>query len=155
MVARGGSMEMPARMSAIVPRPSARDSELRRWSGQLLVPRRSPTLVPDQAEDLALEIVEARRGGRLERARAGQIHGQPLLDASRPRRHDADRVREELLLSVWERQHQTERSSSCITERVWASRLPNGSSISRTSGSMMSTRAMPTRCFMPPESSAG
>ena len=54
----------------------------------------------------------------------------------------------------WWRSH-TESSSSCITERVWASRLPNGSSISSTSGSMTSTRAMPTRCFIPPESSAG
>ena len=33
-----------------------------------------------------------------------------------------------------------------------ASSAPNGSSISSTVGSMASARAMPTRCFMPPES---
>ena len=45
--------------------------------------------------------------------------------------------------------------SSCINMRVCASRLPNGSSISSTCGCMMSTRAIPTRWRMPPESSAG
>ena len=57
--------------------------------------------------------------------------------------------------TVWWWRSHTASSSSCISERVWASRLPNGSSISRTSGSITSTRAMPTRCFMPPDSSAG
>src|SRR5215472_1593723 len=37
-----------------------------------------------------------------------------------------------------------------MTERVWASRLPKGSSMRRSTGSMISTRAIPTRCFMPP-----
>ena len=34
-------------------------------------------------------------------------------------------------------------------------RAPNGSSISRISGSTASVRAMATRCFMPPESCEG
>src|SRR5215469_8541101 len=46
-------------------------------------------------------------------------------------------------------------SSSCITSRVWASRAPKGSSMRSTEGWLASTRAMATRCFMPPESSRG
>ena len=46
-------------------------------------------------------------------------------------------------------------SSSCIWRRVSASSAANGSSISRTSGSMAIPRAMATRCFMPPESMWG
>ena len=46
-------------------------------------------------------------------------------------------------------------SSSCSLARVSASSAPKGSSISSTFGSMASARAMPTRCFMPPEISCG
>jgi len=46
-------------------------------------------------------------------------------------------------------------SSSWITPRVSASSAPNGSSISSIFGSTAKARAMPTRCFMPPDSSAG
>mmetsp|Transcript_11774 Transcript_11774/g.27604 ORF Transcript_11774/g.27604 Transcript_11774/m.27604 type:complete len:483 (+) Transcript_11774:738-2186(+) len=46
-------------------------------------------------------------------------------------------------------------SSSCRRARVRASSAPKGSSISSTLGSMASARAMPTRCFMPPEISCG
>src|SRR5688572_428424 len=46
-------------------------------------------------------------------------------------------------------------SSSCRCARVRASSAPKGSSISSTLGSMASARAMPTRCFMPPEISSG
>src|SRR6266705_1938661 len=46
-------------------------------------------------------------------------------------------------------------SSSCSRARVRASSSPNGSSSSRTLGSIESARAMPTRCFMPPEISCG
>src|SRR5712691_5976866 len=46
-------------------------------------------------------------------------------------------------------------SSSCSRARVRASSAPNGSSSSRTLGSIDSARAMPTRCFMPPEISCG
>src|SRR5712691_269504 len=46
-------------------------------------------------------------------------------------------------------------SSSCRRARVKASSEPNGSSSSRTLGSIESARAMPTRCFMPPEISCG
>src|SRR5258706_2672304 len=42
-------------------------------------------------------------------------------------------------------------SSSCSVARVSASSAPNGSSSSSTFGSIASARAMPTRCFMPPE----
>ena len=44
---------------------------------------------------------------------------------------------------------------SCKWPRVSASRAPNGSSSRRTLGSIASARAMPTRCFMPPEISCG
>ena len=44
---------------------------------------------------------------------------------------------------------------SCRWARVSASSAPNGSSISSTLGCMASARAMPTRCFMPPETSCG
>src|SRR5262245_58147950 len=47
------------------------------------------------------------------------------------------------------------RTSSCSVPRVSASSAENGSSINRIFGSIESARAMPTRCFMPPESSAG
>ena len=43
-------------------------------------------------------------------------------------------------------------TSSCRAPRVSASSAENGSSISSILGSMASARAMPTRCFMPPES---
>jgi hypothetical protein len=46
-------------------------------------------------------------------------------------------------------------SSSCSLARVRASSAPKGSSISSTLGSIDSARAMPTRCFMPPEISPG
>ncbi len=46
-------------------------------------------------------------------------------------------------------------SSSCSLARVRASSAPKGSSINSTLGSMASARAMPTRCFMPPEISCG
>src|SRR5882762_8853533 len=46
-------------------------------------------------------------------------------------------------------------SSSWRRARVKASSAPNGSSSNRTLGSIDSARAMPTRCFMPPESSCG
>jgi hypothetical protein len=46
-------------------------------------------------------------------------------------------------------------SSSCSLARVSASRAPKGSSSSSTLGSIDSARAMPTRCFMPPEISPG
>ncbi|MOA06771.1 hypothetical protein D3C78_1264320 [compost metagenome] len=45
--------------------------------------------------------------------------------------------------------------ASCRWARVRASRAPNGSSISSTLGESESARAMPTRCFMPPDSSWG
>src|SRR5215469_16019614 len=50
---------------------------------------------------------------------------------------------------------QMRRTSSCSVPRVSASSAENGSSISMIFGSIESARAMPTRCFMPPESSAG
>src|SRR5712691_5715472 len=66
-----------------------------------LVADRPEALLADQPEHLALELVEARGGRRLERPRARQVHPEPLLDASRPRRHDADGVGEqERLLDV-------------------------------------------------------
>ena len=46
-------------------------------------------------------------------------------------------------------------SSSCILRRVSASSAANGSSISRTSGSIAMPRAIATRCFMPPDSVCG
>src|SRR5882724_2707889 len=46
-------------------------------------------------------------------------------------------------------------SSSCRRARVRASSAPKGSSSSRTLGSIERARAMPTRCFMPPEISCG
>src|SRR5216684_2856737 len=66
-----------------------------------LVAGRPEALLADQPEHLALELVEARGGRRLERPRAGQVHAEPLLDTSRSRRHDADGVGEqERLLDV-------------------------------------------------------
>src|SRR5712671_3293591 len=50
---------------------------------------------------------------------------------------------------------QMRRTSSCSVPRVSASSAENGSSMSMIFGSIESARAMPTRCFMPPESSAG
>src|SRR6476660_971496 len=50
---------------------------------------------------------------------------------------------------------QIRRTSSCSVPRVSASSAENGSSISMIFGVIESARAMPTRCFMPPESSDG
>ncbi len=46
-------------------------------------------------------------------------------------------------------------SSSCSLARVSASSAPKGSSMSSIFGSIARARAMPTRCFMPPEISPG
>ena len=47
---------------------------------------------------------------------------------------------------------QIDSSNSCISERVWWSSAPNGSSSSRIRGSLASARAIAVRCCMPPES---
>jgi len=46
-------------------------------------------------------------------------------------------------------------SSSCRIDRVWASSAAKGSSISKIGLRHTSARAICTRCFIPPESSAG
>ncbi len=46
-------------------------------------------------------------------------------------------------------------SSFCIRPRVWLSSAPNGSSSSRTFGSLASARAIAVRCCIPPESILG
>ena len=46
-------------------------------------------------------------------------------------------------------------SCCCRLPRVRASRAPNGSSSSSSLGSIARARPIATRCFMPPESSAG
>ena len=46
-------------------------------------------------------------------------------------------------------------SSRCMPSRVWASSAPNGSSISTTSGSVASVRAMATRWRIPPDQPVG
>ena len=46
-------------------------------------------------------------------------------------------------------------TSSCNVPRVSASSALNGSSISSSEGDTASARAIPTRCFIPPDSSAG
>src|SRR5262249_5800745 len=50
---------------------------------------------------------------------------------------------------------QMRRTSVCMMRRFWASSAPNGSSMSSTSGSMASARAMAVRCRMPPDTLAG
>ncbi len=57
--------------------------------------------------------------------------------------------------AVWPVSRQMRRTSSCSVPRVSASSAEKGSSISIILGSIESARAMPTRCFMPPESSEG
>ncbi|MNC88659.1 hypothetical protein D3C83_44980 [compost metagenome] len=57
--------------------------------------------------------------------------------------------------TVWCVSAQIRSTSSCSMPRVSASSAENGSSISSILGWIASARAMPTRCFMPPESSAG
>ena len=53
------------------------------------------------------------------------------------------------------RQNFALRNSTFMCSRVMASSAPNGSSIKRMAGSCTSARAMPTRCCMPPDNSAG
>src|SRR5207249_4283726 len=50
---------------------------------------------------------------------------------------------------------QIRRTSFCMMRRFWASSAPNGSSISRTSGSVASARAMAVRWRLPPDTLAG
>src|SRR5437660_567807 len=50
---------------------------------------------------------------------------------------------------------QTRRRSSFKRSRVISSSAPNGSSISRTCGSLTSALAIDTRCRIPPDSSSG
>ena len=57
--------------------------------------------------------------------------------------------------TVWRVSAQMRSTSSCSMPRVSASSAENGSSMSSILGSIASARAMPTRCFIPPESSAG
>ena len=49
---------------------------------------------------------------------------------------------------------QTSISTSCSSQRVSESSMPNGSSSSSSLGESANARAMPTRCFMPLDSSA-
>src|SRR5215467_16341838 len=94
---RDGSDPMVPRLN--LPAPAARSeksgSKLRPQPPPIFVAGRPATFFPDEAEHFPFAIVEARRGGRLERAGPGQVDGQAFLDAPRPRRHDTDRVREE------------------------------------------------------------
>jgi hypothetical protein len=46
-------------------------------------------------------------------------------------------------------------TSACMIRRFCASSEPNGSSMSRSSGSIASARAMAARCRMPPETRFG
>jgi DNA-binding protein YbaB len=71
----------------------------------------------------------------------GQQHG--LVDVMGDHHHG---VAERAWISI---------TASCRCARVSASSAPKGSSSSRIFGSMASARAMPTRCFMPPEISEG
>ena len=93
----------------------------------------------------------------------GNVDLHHLLDAAGSRRHHIDPVAEQdrLVDVVGDEQHglvrccQISSSSSCISDRVWLSSAPNGSSISRIAGSLASARASATRCIMPPESCFG
>ena len=60
-----------------------------------------------------------------------------------------------IMNTVWLVSAQMRSTSSCSMPRVSASSALNGSSISSILGWMESARAMPTRCFMPPESCEG
>src|SRR5437588_748193 len=60
-----------------------------------------------------------------------------------------------IMNTVWCVAAQMRTSSSWMVPRVSASSAPNGSSSSSIFGWMAKARAMPTRCFMPPESCAG
>ena len=57
--------------------------------------------------------------------------------------------------AVWSASVTRRDTSSCSAPRVSASSALKGSSISSILGAMARARAMPTRCFMPPESCAG
>ena len=58
-----------------------------------------------------------------------------------------------IAVKAWSRQ--TRSSSRCIEIRVSASSAPSGSSNARMRGLLTSARASATRCFCPPESTAG
>ena len=119
-----------------------------------LVPQLHPHLVAELAEALVLE-------DRADIARMAEGNLDDLLHPPRPGRQDRDPVAHQdgLLDAVGDEDHravgsssQIESSCSCRISRVCASTEANGSSISRTSGSIVRARARPTRCCMPPDS---
>src|SRR5262249_59114536 len=82
---RDDSAPMVPRLNLQAPaaRSKKSGSKLRPQPPPIFVAGRAATFFPDEAEHFPFEIIEARRGGRLERARAGQVDGQALHDASR------------------------------------------------------------------------
>src|SRR5471032_1174621 len=95
----------------------------------------------------------------------GRSDSMSMISATRPGRADITTTRSaSTTASVIEwvtnstvlgRSLQIRNSSSVISSRVSASSAPNGSSISRMSGSCTSARQIATRCCMPPDSSRG
>ena len=81
--------------------------------------------------------------------------GRALITATRWPRNTASSMSWVMKTTVVPVRFQIARSSSCRRSRVCASRAPNGSSMSSTSGSYDRLRAIATRCFMPPDSSCG
>ena len=102
----------------------------------------------------------AGRCGARPRQRRRRRRGamRPGCGASRTMRSDstsASVIEWVTKITVLRRASQMRSSSSCSSMRVISSSAPNGSSISRISGSRASARAIATRCCMPPESSRG
>ena len=81
--------------------------------------------------------------------------GRAVITNTRSPRNSASSMSCVTKRTVFAASPHTRRSSSPISDRVWASSAPKGSSISSTSGSFASARAMATRCIIPPDSSFG
>jgi hypothetical protein len=104
--------------------------------------------------------VSASSASAMRFARARQVHAQHLADGrgrAVGHHHDAVGQQHRLVDVVRDHHHrvvQVRHDAQHLVlqvARVSASSAPKGSSSSSTLGSIASARAMPTRCFMPPE----
>ena len=81
--------------------------------------------------------------------------GRGVMTITRSERNAASRTLWVTKTTVFRVSVQTSTTRRWSADRVCASSAPKGSSISRMSGSRARARAMPTRCFMPPERRCG
>ena len=86
---------------------------------------------------------------------SSMVPGRLVMTITRSDRNTASGMEWVISNTVLRFSSQIRCSSRFMCSRVIASSAPNGSSIRRMAGSVMSERQIATRCCMPPDSSNG